>query len=80
MPLIIFDIPAADTTYLCVMRQDVHASVATTEKRAQDPANDRNDDGTPEGTPKRIDMETNDNTRHDKEQQAVKDQNEKPKR
>ena len=62
------------------MRQHMHVPITPAEKCAQNPANDTNNYRAPERTPKAIHMESDYNTRHHKQQQAVQDENEKAKR
>jgi hypothetical protein len=65
---------------LRVMRQYMYAAVAAAEKRAEQPAHERDNDGPPERAAKAVDVETGHDTRHDEQHQAVYDENEKTKR
>ena len=62
--LILFNNTAPDAPYLSVVSQHMHVPIAPPEKRAQNPANDSDDDCTPERTPKVIHMESDYDARH----------------
>ena len=63
-----------------MMRECMHAPVASAKKCAQNPANDADHDRAPERTPEVIHMEPNNYAWHYKQQQAVQDENEKAER
>jgi hypothetical protein len=78
--LVVFKNPALDAAHLGVMRQHMHVAIAAAEKRAQNPADDADNYRAPERTPKALHVESDYDTRHYKQQQAVQDENEKAER
>src|SRR6478672_4971507 len=59
--LVWFNHATPDPPNLCVMGKHVHAPIAPPEKRAQNPANNADNDRTPKRAPEMIHMESDDN-------------------
>ena len=62
------------------MRKDVHASVAAAEKRAQHPADNADQNRTPERAAKSVHVKSANEPRHPVQHQSVYDENEKAER
>ena len=70
------DHTAADPFDLAVMREDVDTSVAAAEKRAQQPADNRDDDGTKKCAPETWNIKTWHDLPNEFQHQRVNNQNE----
>jgi hypothetical protein len=68
-----------DPTNVIMMRQDMHFPVASSKKRAQKPADNADQNSTPECTPEILDVKSNHHARHPIKHQRIDDQNEKAK-
>jgi hypothetical protein len=71
-----FDYPAMHPLDLAMVRQNVHASIASAKERAQHPADDPDQERAPEGASKTLDMKTTYDARHPVEHQSVHNKDE----
>ena len=69
-----------DTPDLGVMRERVDAPVASAKKRAQNPADNADDNCSPKGTPKTLHVKSDHDTGYEEEHQGIQDENEKTQR
>ena len=76
LPLVL-NHPAANAFNSGMMREHVNVPVASTKKRTQNPTHYADHNCAPEGTPKTVHMESNDDTRHHEQHQAIQNENEK---
>jgi len=63
-----------------MMRQDVNPPIAPSEKRAQHPADNSNENRAPESRTKTVDVKTGDKRWHEEKEQSVHHQDKKSQR